>query len=219
MELLIHGANVLYLVSYLMRDILWLRIFTVIAALCLIAYFYFRIDPLMTAIYWNLLFVALNAFWIGRLILQRRPVQLTDEQEQLCRLVFHSIAPREMLAMLKFAEWKNAEPGECFAPQGAPPDKLMVIYSGKARVEIDGRAVAEVLPGQFIGSIGFITDDPAPAAFVAIEPTRYVCWHRSKLKGFLAKNTELCTALHMTLGADLSHRLKASWAWDAAAVD
>jgi hypothetical protein len=219
MEALIHGANVLYLVSYLMRDILWLRIFTVVAAVCLIGYFYFRVDPLMTAIYWNLLFVALNGFWICRLVLERRPVQLTDEQEQLCRLVFHTISPREMLAMLKFAEWKNAEPGECFAPQGAPLDKLMVIYSGKARVEIDGRAVAEVLPGQFMGSIGFITGDPAPAAFVAAEPTRYLCWHKSKLKDFLAKNAELCTALHMTLGADLSHRLEASWAWRGAAPE
>ena len=216
MEVLIHGANVLYLVSYLMRDILWLRIFTVVAALCLIAYFYFRIEPLMMAVYWNLLFIALNAFWICRLILERRPVKLTDEQEQLCRLVFHTVTPREMLAMLKLAEWKNAEPGECFVPQGAPMDKLMVIFSGKACVEIDGKPVAEVLPGQFIGSISFITDDPAPASFVAVEPTRYVCWYKSKLKGFLEKNSELFTSLHLTLGADLSHRLKASWAWSGA---
>ena len=57
MEALIHSANVLYLVSYTMRDILWLRVFTVIAACCLIPYFYFQTEPLLAPIYWNLLFI------------------------------------------------------------------------------------------------------------------------------------------------------------------
>ena len=49
MDILIHVANVLYLFSYLMRDILWLRILTVVAACCLMPYFYFRPEPLMPA--------------------------------------------------------------------------------------------------------------------------------------------------------------------------
>ena len=43
MEILLHSANVIYLVSYVMRDILWLRFFTIIAALCLI--FVFLLSP------------------------------------------------------------------------------------------------------------------------------------------------------------------------------
>ena len=74
MDYLINIANILYLFSYLVRDILWLRILTVIAASCLIPYFYFRPDPLIIAIYWNLLFTSLNIFWIGRLLIERRPV-------------------------------------------------------------------------------------------------------------------------------------------------
>ena len=76
MDIMIHVANVLYLLSYLMRDILWLRAFTVIAAVCLVSYFFFRPDPLMPAIYWNLLFTSLNIYWIWRLLLERRPVRL-----------------------------------------------------------------------------------------------------------------------------------------------
>ena len=95
-DALIHVANILYLLSYIMRDILWLRVFTVIAAICLMAFFYLQPDPLLTPIYWNLLFVTLNVYWICRLIYERRPVKLTDEQERLCQLVFHTIKPREM---------------------------------------------------------------------------------------------------------------------------
>ncbi len=78
MESLVHTANVLYLASYSVRDILWLRILTVVAALFLIGYFYFRADPLLAAIYWNLLFIALNLFWIGRLLWERRPIKLSQ---------------------------------------------------------------------------------------------------------------------------------------------
>ena len=44
-ELLIHAANVLYIFAFMVRDILWLRILTVVAAACLIPYFYFRPEP------------------------------------------------------------------------------------------------------------------------------------------------------------------------------
>ena len=58
-DLLIHAANVLYLFAFMVRDILWLRILTIVAAACLIPYFYFRPEPLMTPIYWNLVFTDL----------------------------------------------------------------------------------------------------------------------------------------------------------------
>ena len=72
MDYLINVANVLYLVSYFVRDVLVLRVFTVIAAALLIPYFYFRPDPLLPAVYWNLFFIALNMWWIVRLIRSRR---------------------------------------------------------------------------------------------------------------------------------------------------
>ncbi len=51
MNYFINIANILYLLSYFMQDVLLLRGLTVIAALCLILYFYFRPDPLMVPIY------------------------------------------------------------------------------------------------------------------------------------------------------------------------
>jgi hypothetical protein len=71
MEYLINIANTLYLFSYFVRDVLWLRVLTVIAATCLTVYFYFRPDPLMTVVYWNLFFIALNVYWVFRLWLER----------------------------------------------------------------------------------------------------------------------------------------------------
>lgn len=72
MEYLINIANVLYLLSCFVRDMLWLRILTVIAASCLTVYFRFGPEPLMVVVYWNLFFIALNVYWVFRLLLERR---------------------------------------------------------------------------------------------------------------------------------------------------
>jgi hypothetical protein len=170
-DLLIHAANLLYLFAFIVRDILWLRSLAVIAAAFLIPYFYFRPEPLMVPIYWNLVFTALNIYWICRLLLERRPVKLSTDEQRLCELVFRTMTPREMIKLLKPATWKNAEAGECFVERGKPLDRLMVIYSGKACAEVDGGKVTELQPGHFIGSISYVTQETAPANIVAIEPT------------------------------------------------
>jgi len=71
MELLIYVANTLYLVAYAVRDILHLRMLTVVATCCLAVYFYNQSQPMMTVVYWNVFFVALNAIQLGRIYLER----------------------------------------------------------------------------------------------------------------------------------------------------
>src|ERR1700742_325745 len=102
-DLLIHAANVLFLVSYMVRDILWLRILTVIATLCLIPYYFTRPEPMMVPIYWSLVFAALNVYWIVRLLLERAPMRLNSDEQRLCELVFRTMPPREMVRLLKIA--------------------------------------------------------------------------------------------------------------------
>ena len=212
LDLLIHAANVLYLLSYMVRDILWLRILTVTAASCLMPYFYFQPVALMTPIYWNLVFTALNIFWIVRLFMERRPVKLSDEEQRLCELVFRTMTPREMIKILKLGSWETAPQNECFVERGKPLDRLMVIYSGKACAEVEGKYVAELQPGQFIGGISYITEETAPANIISLEPTRYVSWPKSKLKDFMKKNPDLYAALQTTIAVDLTKWLEASWA-------
>jgi hypothetical protein len=214
-DYLIHAANLLYLFAYLVRDILWLRILTVVAAFCLIPYFYFRPEPLMTPIYWNLVFTALNAFWVVRLLLERRPVKLSADEQRLCELVFRTMTPREMIKILKLATWHDTGADECFVRRGKQLDRLMVIFSGRACVEVDGRNVTELQPGQFIGSISYVTGETAPANVVSLEPTRYVSWSKAALKKFMEKNPDLHSALKTTLAIDLARWLEATWAREA----
>ena len=211
MDVLIHVANVLYLFSYLMRDILWLRILTVVAACCLIPYFYFRPEPLMPAIYWNLAFTALNVFWITRLLLERRPVTLSETEQRLYCLVFRTLTPREWLKLLKLGRWEERAQGDQICEVDQVLDELMVIDRGRARVDVEGKTVAELSPGQFIGGMSFFTGKPVGATVTALEPVRLVCWPKPKLSAFLKQHPDLHSALQIILGRELTTSLRTSW--------
>ncbi len=211
MEYFIHIANVLYLFSYSMRDILLLRILTVAAACFLIPYFYFRPDPLLPPILWNLVFMSLNVYWICKLLLERRPVKLSDDEQQLCRIAFRTLTPREMKKILNLSSWEDADSGVCFVSKDDPLERLILIYSGKADVELDGKKVGELHAGQFIGELSYFTDEVATANVVATEATRYVSWPKDRLKSFLDKNSDLRAAFQIILGSVLAKRLQDTW--------
>ena len=71
METLIYAANILYVLSCLVRDILHLRLLTIVAACCLVAYFCNQAEPVMTVVGWNLFFVTLNVVQLTRILWER----------------------------------------------------------------------------------------------------------------------------------------------------
>lgn len=72
MEALITLANLLYVLSYFVRDMLRLRLLTIVAASILVAYFWARPEPIMTVVYWNSFFILLNAVQAVRILVERR---------------------------------------------------------------------------------------------------------------------------------------------------
>lgn len=211
MDTLIHTANVLYLVSYTVRDILWLRVFTVIAALCLVAYFLTRPEPLLTAVYWNLVFTALNIYWIVRLLAERRPVALNQEEARLHATSFESMTPRQMLNLFREGAWADHPEGRRFVRRGEKVDNLSVLSAGSAAIEIDGNPVGEIGEGGFIGTMGFINDDPASVDVTAHAATRCLSWPAAKLRAYLRKNPATWDAMQRTLNRELVARLNRSW--------
>ena len=85
MEYLINAANALYLLAYFVRDMLWLRAFTIVGASLLAVYFYLLPEPVMTAVYWNFLFGTLNAYHLLRLVASRPSLRVRGRDHGLLR--------------------------------------------------------------------------------------------------------------------------------------
>lgn len=209
MDVMIHVANVLFLLAYLVRDILWLRIITVIATAALIPYYFCcAASPLYEPILWNSLFITVNLVQIVLLILEKRPVFLGEKELQLYRSIFSTLKPREFTKLLALAEWRKAKPGDVLLEQDRPVDALMLISAGSGTVEVDGRRVAAVTSGQFVGEMGFLSEQPASAKVVASAPTEYLAWPAAKLRSLLLTTPMLHVKVQGVLGCDLVGKLR-----------
>jgi len=205
----LHLGNILYLLSYSVRDILWLRILTVVAILCMLPYYYCcNATPMYWPMGWNALFASVNLAQIAWLILERRPVFLGEDELRLYNQVFRSLTPREFMKLVSTAEYKTAVVNQPLLRQGEPVAELAVISKGLGRVQVDGRHVAEVSPGQFVGEMGFLTQQNASANVIASLPVEYLAWPAGKLRSLFAANPQLHVKMQGILGIDLVEKLR-----------
>src|SRR4026207_513764 len=115
----IHVANILLLVAYSVRDILWLRLFAVGASVVSIPYFLLQPTRLWAPLGWTVVFAGINLLQSWRLFMERQPVKLTAEEEEVRRLVFQDLPPRKVLQVLSIGVWFTAHPGEHNTGSGA----------------------------------------------------------------------------------------------------
>jgi CRP-like cAMP-binding protein len=207
LDYLVHFSNILLLVAYSVKDILWLRWFAVAAAITNIPYFLLQKSVLWPPILWALVFTAINLYQIARLYLERRPVVLSHDEQKLYDLGFQSLRPREFVSLSLVGEWKNAGPGETVLIEGEPVSSLSIPISGTADVHRSGERIGELTPGHIIGTALALTGDPSPVRVTFTEPARYMRWSLSSLRRFMDMRPELRAALQGLVNRDLAQKL------------
>jgi hypothetical protein len=207
MEIWFHLANVLYVVSYLVTDIMWLRALAVLGGLSSLTWTLTTPTPSLTFIGWTLVYNTINMVQIGRLWHERRPLRLSAEEQALYAAAFRTLTPREFQRLLAAGAWQEAPAKEVLIEEGARPGRMLVLASGRAAVKVHGREVAALHPGQFAGEMSFLTGAPTTAAVEVVEPARFVSWATADLERFLVKHPPLRAALQIVLGRDLAAKL------------
>ena len=208
MTIAFHVANALYLVSYAVRDILWLRLITVLGGGTLLLSFFLSPQPPVPAILWNALFLVINLVRIDLLIRERRPIPLAADEQHLANLVFRTLRPRELVRLLRVGTFVDHAPGARLVTRGQPLEHLLLVVRGTARVELDARPAIEIADGTFIGELGFLTGKPPGADVAAVTPLRVVQWPFAPLREFLDDNPELHATMQRVLGSDLAAKLR-----------
>lgn len=208
MENLVHIANVLLLASFLVRDILWLRLLNVLAGIAFIVFF--ATQPGWASVGWNALFLLINVVQIWRLLLERRPVRLSAEELAVYQLAFRALTPREFTRLLRIGRFGDAAAGERMVVEGVVLDRMLVLCSGAAEVVVGGGRVAQLRPGQLVGEMGFLTGAKTSAEVVAREPVRYLALPVEALRALFQKHPELRAAMQAVIGSDLVAKLRAA---------
>jgi len=204
----IHAANILLLAAYSVRDILWLRLFAVASSTIAMPYFLFQPTPLWAAFGWSVLFTGINLYQSWRLFRERRPVQLTREEEEVRRLVFKDLPPREVLRVLSIGSWTDAETGERLIERGKSVDSLTLVVRGHVQVTREGRVIGKMGPGEIVGSALLLSGAPAEVDAATAEPSRTVRWDAGTLERYLDAHPETRDAFQRHIARDLAGKLQ-----------
>jgi CRP-like cAMP-binding protein len=207
-DYLVHFSNILMLAAYSVRDILWLRWFAVAAALTNIPYFLLQGTVLWPPVLWALVFTAINLYQIARIYLERSPVVLSQDEQKLYDLGFHSLRPREFVSLSLVGEWKSGEAGEKVITEGEPVSNLCIPITGSAEVRSRGERIGALKPGHIIGTALALTGEPSPVEVTFTEPARYMRWSLPSLRRFMDKRPDLRVTLQGLVNRDLAGKLE-----------
>ena len=201
-------ANVILVVGYSVRDILWLRLLAAASSLIALPYYFFlQPTPLRTPILWSILFAGINLYQSWRLYLERRPVKLTPEEEEVRRCAFPDLTPRKVLQALDLGVWTTEETGKRLIENGRVLDTISLLVQGKVRVAHGERVLGELTTGDLVGSALLMTGVPAEVDAVVSEPIKAVRWEVATLQKYLDANPEIRVAMLRYLSRDLAGKV------------
>jgi len=199
-----HLAFGLIAFSFLVKDILWLRIVSILASLFSVLYnWVIPVEPMWIPIGWNFVFVALNLYHISVIIYEKRPIKMEPKDKELYETMFKDLSPVEYLKITKVAKWRQYKSREKIIRQNTPVTDLILIYNGTVDVAVDGEKVAELRDGQFVGEMSFLTEKPATATCTVKHNTECLVWKQPEFKDLLKRNP----SLYYTIQSLLSNQL------------
>lgn len=202
----IHATNILLLVAYSVRDILWLRLFAVAASLIAIPYFLLQPATLWAPLSWSVVFATINLFQAFRVYIERRPVKLTPEEEEVHRFL-SDIPTRKVLQILEIGYWATLDTGQPLIKSGESIAAISLIIRGRVRVAKGDRVLGELAAGDLVGSALLLSGVPADVDAVAMEPVRAMSWQVETLQRFLAANPETRIIMLRHLASDLATKI------------
>ena len=211
-SLLIQAGSALYIIAFLIREELTMRL-TVISGtvLYILYYLLFPNPPLWDAIIASVIMIIANLLVLSQIVLERTTFRLSTEEIELFN-GFETLTPGQFRQVLKIADWKvsEREAGTVLTVEEEPCQSLFYIFRGE--VSVDKSGVKFPLPqGNFVGEIAYILLSEPTATTTAGEGVRYVEWDANALRKLSKKRPNLGNALNALLTRDLARKLSTSY--------
>ena len=203
-----HLAFGLIALSFLVKDIFWLRLMSITASCFSIFYNYFiPAEPMVIAIFWNGVFIAVNLYHIAIILYEKRQVKMDDKNQELYDTLFKEMTPVEYLKISRAAKWELVKSGQRIITQGMPVPDLYLIYNGTVDVVVDNEKIAELKDGEFVGEMSFLTEKVATATCKVKYDAQCLVWKQREFKELLKRNPSLYFTIQSVLSAQVSDKL------------
>jgi len=193
-------------IALAIREVLWLRVTLTAAQISLFTYHYYYADN-QSAAFWTAIFVIVNSYNIIKIILERRPKIIPDEIRDLYDGIFSSLTTREFLYFWNMGRIRFVK-DEFLIHSGEKQNNLLLVLSGTANVEVNGKPIAKLDRGAFIAEISFLSGEPASADVHATDELIFISWRSERLKNMQHENPSFWMKLQHALSEDLIKKVK-----------
>jgi CRP-like cAMP-binding protein len=155
-------------------------------------------------------FIAINLYQLWRLMEYARGARHAPELAALRKSVLAGLDDAQLGRLFRTGLWRNAAAGETLTEEGQPVPALYLLCSGHASVEVEGDVVARLAPGAFVGEMAFLSGAPASATVRTEEPAHIFAFDPAKLRRLITLDEQISSAMHRSVGQDLTTKLRRS---------
>jgi len=148
----LHAANLLFVISYSLKDVMLLRIFALCGSAISVPYYYLQSPVLWEPIGWSVVFMTINGYHVWRLWLERRPVQLSTDEAKLYDLTFFPLTRRRFLDLVRLGQWADLKAGDILVRPGQPIDEVVVPLTESIEAKVGERALGRFAAGEIVGA-------------------------------------------------------------------
>jgi hypothetical protein len=106
-----HLSYLLIAISYWLSDMFWLRLVAIVGLLLEILYFYVSGGDLRTGMGWDLIFIAINAYQLYRLLQDRLSLRLPEADRELLRSVLAGLDDAQIARLLVAGQFSDIPKG------------------------------------------------------------------------------------------------------------
>lgn len=207
-EIIGHTTYVLLAISYLVRDIVWLRIIAIPASLCSMIFCYWGVDePIWLIIGWNCVFLIVNGYQLGAIRYSIHQSHKSPKFAQLWKQVRQDMQLSDAVKLFRCSTQADTSESPRLLDQGIEGDKFYFLVSGVVDVTLGNGVEMACSDSCFLGEIGFLTNQPSTASIDATPSADLLEWDVRKLKSLLRRSPTLHESLSRHLARILRNRL------------
>jgi hypothetical protein len=210
-------ANSIYVISYMLTSMVWLRVLAIIAAISTFPYFYFQLEPLWSALFWQACFLAVNLVNLLILLFSMRATNFDDDEDLAYRIKFSDLKPYEVRPIFKYARRMTVAAGQVLLRDGAQNQSLFLILEGDCKVVKNGAGIAVLGPGHFVGELSFLSDHAVSADVIAARETKLMFWDKGSLAPLFKRQGLYESYFHSLCSMDVAGKLRMMTAGSATA--
>lgn len=198
--------------SYMMRDIKWLRIVTIVAMVGdLFVYYNIRAgSPLWVQFGMSALIIVINAVMLFFLWKERQAQHFAGDAGWLYEHVFGPLTPGEFRRVLKLGRWSHLQEGEYVLHKGTVVGEVGFVVHGRLDATWGDTLLNSVVPGGLVGEISYLTGKHASADVSAGTDTVLFVLTHGVLDQIKLERPDLHTKLMYVLGREVAQKLAAA---------